>query len=98
MRLLKIVAIPAAISLLLTPTDATEAKARSKILGKIQKNALAQATQKSNLAQTMGGNATTCTKCTDSPCHDKFKDTDGKCPDGDQYHVENYAEYEGLYP
>lgn len=42
MRLLKIVAVPAAVALLLTPTNATEAEARvrSKILGKIQKASL----------------------------------------------------------
>jgi hypothetical protein len=68
MRLLKIVAIPAAISLLLTPADATEAKARSKILGKIQKNM----TNKS-LAQASAAEADKCDgEC--PPCHEKFQD------------------------
>lgn len=64
MRLLKIVAIPAAISLLLTPADASEAKVRSKILGKIQKGTtLAQA--QANSAQI---EAVQCQDC-DTGCH-----------------------------
>lgn len=35
MRLLKIVAVPAAVALLLNPANAIEERARSKILGKI---------------------------------------------------------------
>ena len=37
MRLLKIVALPAAVALLMTPTDAADARVRSKILGNIKK-------------------------------------------------------------
>ena len=40
MRLLRIVAVPAAIALLLTPTDASDSHVRSKILGKIAKSAV----------------------------------------------------------
>lgn len=88
MRLLKIVAIPAAISLLLTPADATEAKARSKILGKIQKNVLAQG--KAAIAQ-----AEQCIDC-DTACHEKFEHTNGECPHGDQYNPDDYTDY--TYP
>ena len=68
MRLLKIVAVPAVISLLLAPSGATEAKARSKILGKIQKNVLAQG--KSTVAHSADD------QCVGDcpPCHDKLFD------------------------
>lgn len=87
MRLLKIVAIPAAIALLMTPADASEASVRSKILGKIQKanTALAQKTE-----------SVECVDC-DTPCHLKHKETNGECPDGAQYHPEDFKDREHLY-
>lgn len=51
MRLLKIVAVPAAVALLLSPANAADAATRSKILGKIQKAGLAQAQKGKVLAQ-----------------------------------------------
>lgn len=56
MRLLKIVAVPAAVALLLTTTNASEAEARvrSKILGNIQRNTLSQTQKEATLVQQKG--------------------------------------------
>ena len=92
MRLLKIVAVPAAIALLLTPTDAAEARVRSKILGNIQKSNLSQAQKGTTLAQ-----AET-TKCPcGTPCHTKHTEYNGECPDGPQYNPADFKNREDLY-
>ena len=98
MRLLKIVAVPAAVALLLTPTDAADARVRSKILGKINKSTLGSAQKGQTLAQTQSKavSGDQCVDC-DTPCHAKFGETHGECPDGEQYHPEKFTDRKDLY-
>ena len=98
MRLLKIVAVPAAVALLLTPTDAAEARVRSKILGNIKKSTLSQAQKGQTLAQASTKRLVSedCVDC-ETPCHVKFDEHKGECPDGDQYDPEDFKDREGLY-
>ena len=98
MRLLKIVALPAVVALLMTPADAAEARVRSKILGNIVKSTLSQAQKGQALAQvaaerTLGDQCVDC----DTPCHAKFEETKGECPDGHQYNPNEFADRERLY-
>lgn len=95
MRLLKIVAVPAAIALLMAPASATEASVRSKILGKIQKSNLAQAQKAEVLAQSSDAK---CVGKNCPPCKVKFGENGGECPDGEkQYNPDEFKDREGLY-
>lgn len=91
MRLLKIVAVPAAISLLLSPAEGANAQARSKILGKIQKNTLAQTkvTKGSGKDHVAEDRLDLCVDC-DTPCHSSLKDNNGTCPGGPHYDPDDY--------
>lgn len=95
MRLLKIVAVPAAIALLMAPASATEASVRSKILGKIQKSNLAQAQKAEVLAQSSDAK---CVGKNCPPCKVKFGENGGECPkDEKQYNPDEFKDREGLY-
>ena len=96
MRLLKLVAIPAVIALLVAPTVATDTSIRSKILANINRPILSQTGELSQKDKDKYVVSKGCINCY-TPCHVKMEENDGKCPKGDKYDPDDFKRREKLY-